>query len=394
MCQVAARAALRVGKEVIDLETCYDACRQVPPSALKELLVEVPEVRWEDIGGYEKTKEALKEAVEWPIQHGWAFESMNIEAPRGVLLYGPPGCSKTMMAKAVATETEMNFISVKGPELFSKYVGDSEQNIREVFRKARAASPCVIFFDEVDSLGSSRENEGGGVASRVLAQLLAEMDGIGSAQRHVVVLAATNRPQALDAALTRPGRFDRLVHVPLPDQKARQQIFQRQLQRMRFSFHELPDMEPAALLASHTAGYSGAEVVMVCREAALLAIRESVGKGALPRATATHFNQALQAVQPRITAETVRFYEEFERSLQGWEATMKKKRVAGTSLSVCNSACFLLFSVSGIGNIRFPKHLGNLKMFGFSAFRLAPPVLQAQGVGHASACISWMRIDK
>eukprot|EP00913_Durusdinium_trenchii_P000962 g889.t1 len=160
LCTGAARGALRRGKEQIDLECCFEACRQVPPSALKELLVEVPEVTWDDIGGYEKTKEALKEAVEWPIQHAWAFESMSMEAPRGVLLYGPPGCSKTMMAKAVATETEMNFISVKGPELFSKYVGESERAVREVFRKARAASPCVIFFDEVDSLGGSRESEG------------------------------------------------------------------------------------------------------------------------------------------------------------------------------------------------------------------------------------------
>lgn len=320
LCTTAARATLRAGKDVVDMESCYDACRQVPPSALKELLVEVPEVRWDDIGGYEKTKEALKESVEWPIQHGRAFESMNMEAPRGVLLYGPPGCSKTMMAKAVATETEMNFISVKGPELFSKYVGDSEHAVREVFRKARAASPCVIFFDEVDSLGSNREESGGGVAARVLAQLLAEMDGIGSAGRHVVVLAATNRPQALDSALTRPGRFDRLVHVPLPDEAAREAIFQRQLTRMRFSFHELPvtGRSEASLLASHTAGYSGAEVVMVCREAALLAIRASIadGKGALPCATASHFNHALQVVRPRITAETVRFYEDFERSMQ------------------------------------------------------------------------------
>ena len=319
VCSTAARMALKAGKDLVDLESCYNACRQVPPSALKELLVEVPEVRWNDIGGYERTKEALKESVEWPIQHGWAFESMSMEAPRGVLLYGPPGCSKTMMAKAVATETEMNFISVKGPELFSKYVGDSEQAVREVFRKARAASPCVIFFDEVDSLGSNREEGGGGVASRVLAQLLAEMDGIGSTGRHVVVLAATNRPQALDSALTRPGRFDRLVHVPLPDEAARMAIFERQLARMRFSFHELPasQVSPAKLLASHTAGYSGAEVVMVCREAALLAIRASIAeKGALPCATATHFNQALQTVKPRITAETVRFYQDFERSMQ------------------------------------------------------------------------------
>ena len=320
LCTNAARKALRAGKELVDLDCCFEACRQVPPSALKELLVEVPEVRWDDIGGYDKTKDALKEAVEWPVQHSWAFESMSMEAPRGVLLYGPPGCSKTMMAKAVATETEMNFISVKGPELFSKYVGDSERAVREVFRKARAASPCVIFFDEVDSLGATRENEGG-VASRVLAQLLAEMDGIGIAKkRHVVVLAATNRPQALDSALTRPGRFDRLVHVPLPDQAAREAIFQRQLSRMQVSL-DTPEVgvSASAFWASQTAGYSGAEVVMVCREAALLAIRKAIADGAdakVPCATTADFNCALRAVQPRITSEMAHFYEDFERRMQ------------------------------------------------------------------------------
>lgn len=318
LCASAARNALRAGKEAVDLQSCLAAAGQIPPSALKELLVEVPHVRWEDIGGYHSTKEALKEAVEWPMRYAWAFEAMRMEAPKGVLLYGPPGCSKTMMAKAVATETEMNFISIKGPELFSKYVGDSERAVRDVFRKARTAAPCVVFFDEVDALGASRESEGGGVSSRVLAQLLAEMDGIGAATagsttRHVVVLGATNRPQALDSALVRPGRFDRLVHVPLPDGDARLAIFERQLSRMRAAPEVL-----ASSLVQQTAGYSGAEVVMVCREAALLAIREALGaeKEAEPCATPAHFERALQTVKPRITPETARFYEDFERSLQ------------------------------------------------------------------------------
>merc|ERR1711972_287324 len=193
VCLAAARACIHQGREALTLDDCISALRSVPPSALKELLVEVPRVHWADIGGYEATKEALREAVEWPIRHAWAFKELDVEPPRGVLLYGPPGCSKTMMAKAVATETEMNFISIKGPELFSKYVGDSERAVREVFRKARTAAPCVIFFDEVDAIGANRESEGGGgVASRVLAQLLAEMDGVGATcvQRHVVVLAA------------------------------------------------------------------------------------------------------------------------------------------------------------------------------------------------------------
>jgi len=319
LCRSAARAALRAGKREVDLAGCIEALPTVPPSALKELLVEVPEVRWSDIGGYESTKEALREAVEWPIRHAWAFEAMRVDPPRGVLLYGPPGCSKTMMAKAVATETEMNFVSIKGPELFSKYVGDSEKAVRDVFRKARTAAPCVVFFDEVDAVGASREGDGaGGVSSRVLAQLLAEMDGIGSAsaRRHVVVLAATNRPHVLDPALMRPGRFDRLVHVPLPDAAAREAILRAQLARMRTE----EGVDPAAL-AARMAGCSGAEAVMVCREAALAAIREVLGDGggegvgpaALPRATRAHFEEALLAVPPRVSAETARFYEEFER---------------------------------------------------------------------------------
>jgi len=318
LCMAAARAALRKGRTAVDLECCFDAARIVPPSALKELLVEVPEVRWNDIGGYQKTKDALKEAVEWPIKHAWAFDQMHIDPPRGVLLYGPPGCSKTMMAKAVATETEMNFVSIKGPELFSKYVGDSEKAVREVFRKARTASPCVIFFDEIDAIGVSRDMEGaGGVAARVLAQLLAEMDGISASggRRHVVVLAATNRPRILDPALLRPGRFDRLVHVPLPDLAARLAIFQVQLARMKVDQHiDIGD------LAERTAGCSGAEVVMICREAALFAIREVVRNrekskekdGAMVIATCEHFHHALEVVPPRIDDAIVQSFIEFE----------------------------------------------------------------------------------
>jgi len=338
LCMGAARAALRKGLDAIDLGSCLVAARVVPPSALKELLVEIPEVRWDDIGGYADTKQALKEAVEWPIRHAWAFEAMRIEPPRGVLLYGPPGCSKTMMAKAVATETEMNFVSIKGPELFSKYVGDSERAVRDVFRKARTAAPCVVFFDEIDAVGASREGEGtGGVASRVLAQLLAEMDGVGGAaqRRHVVVLAATNRPHVLDPALLRPGRFDRLVHVPLPDEPARVAIFSRQLARMHVG-----EGVDAASLAARSPGRSGAEVVMVCREAALSAIREALGREEEEEeeevadveaadgadramrhpppccASPTHFDRALAAVRPRIDADTLRLYEDFERRMR------------------------------------------------------------------------------
>lgn len=322
VCTSAARAALRAGRGAVALEDCLAAMRTVPPSALKELLVEVPHVRWSDIGGYESTKEALREAVEWPIRHAWAFQAMDVDPPRGVLLYGPPGCSKTMMAKAVATETEMNFVSIKGPELFSKYVGDSEKAVRDVFRKARTAAPCVIFFDEIDAIGASREGEGaGGVAARVLAQLLAEMDGVSAAgaRRHVVVLAATNRPHVLDAALMRPGRFDRLVHVPLPDAAAREAVFRGQLARMKVA-----DAPEFSELVRRTEGCSGAEVVMACREAALLAIREAVAAAAgddgvaaaAPAVSREHLERAIAAVRPRISPETVQFYVDFERKMQ------------------------------------------------------------------------------
>eukprot|EP00927_Polykrikos_kofoidii_P070229 TRINITY_DN6625_c0_g6_i1.p1 TRINITY_DN6625_c0_g6~~TRINITY_DN6625_c0_g6_i1.p1 ORF type:complete len:812 (+),score=140.23 TRINITY_DN6625_c0_g6_i1:100-2535(+) len=329
LCEAAGRTSLRKGLQQVDLDSFLDAARGIPPSALKELLVEVPEVRWSDIGGYETTKEALREAVEWPIKYSWAFKDMGIDPPRGVLLYGPPGCSKTMMAKAVATETEMNFVSIKGPELFSKYVGDSERAVRNVFRKARTAAPCIVFFDEIDAIGASREGEGaGGVGARVLTQLLAEMDGIGSsagsgdisARRHVVVLAATNRPQVLDAALMRPGRFDRLVHVPLPDHSARTAILRGQLARMRIS-----DGIDISALSTRTEWCSGAEVVMVCREAAMMCIRDALEKaegsdcgdhavagGCGPSAGVDHFEKALMLVRPRIDRDTIRFYEEFE----------------------------------------------------------------------------------
>lgn len=330
LCDVSARLALQEGNSALQLKHCLEAMSKVPPSALKELLVEVPEVRWIDIGGYAATKEALREAVEWPIKHAWAFDAMGVDPPRGILLYGPPGCSKTMMAKAVATETEMNFVSIKGPELFSKYVGDSERSVRNVFRKARAAAPCVVFFDEIDAIGSCRDSEGsGGVASRVLTQLLSEMDGIGSAasQRHVVVLAATNRPHVLDTALLRPGRFDRLVHVPLPDEAARTAIFQRQLSKMI-----VEDTVDATVLSSHASGRSGAEVVMICREAAMLAIREALqrrrgaGAGVVTEEFGSsdvcvarsvicnmeHFQRAIATVMPRIDKSAAQFYHDFE----------------------------------------------------------------------------------
>ncbi|KFG34909.1 ATPase, AAA family protein [Toxoplasma gondii p89] len=231
-----ALAFLSKENKPVTLKHFRRALRHVKPSALKSVAIEVPQVKWDEIGGYASVKKSLQECVEWPLKYAHLFRQLKVSPPRGVLLYGPPGCSKTMMAKAVATESKMNFISVKGPELFSKWVGESERAVREVFRKARQNAPCVIFFDEVDAMGGDRETgDAGGVDSRVLSQLLNEMDGIGPV-REVIVIAATNRPDLLDAALLRPGRLDRLVYVPLPDWEARREIVVKMLKNMPVRF--------------------------------------------------------------------------------------------------------------------------------------------------------------
>ena len=248
----------------------------VRPSALRELAISVPTTHWADIGGYTDVKSQLIEAVIWPVVHAETFREMRVDPPRGVLLYGPPGCSKTMMARAVATESAMNFISVKGSEVFSKYVGDSEQAIRNLFRKARQASPCVIFFDEIDSIATHRESGDSGVSARVLTSILTEMDGVSSLKQ-VVVIAATNRPQVIDPALLRPGRLDRLVYVGLPDDDARESILASALGKIP---HQLGRQGPQYMedLAGLVEGYTGAEIVMVVKEAAIECMRRRLAK--------------------------------------------------------------------------------------------------------------------
>ena len=273
------------------------------PSALREVTIDVPEVRWEDIGGQEETKQRLREAVEWPILRPHVFEKLGIRPPRGVLLYGPPGCGKTLVAKAVATESSMNFIAVKGPELLSAWVGESERAVQEVFRKARLASPTVIFFDEMDGLAAQRSStSSGGALDRVLSQLLTELDGV-EARENVVVIGATNRPDRIDTALLRPGRFDRMVYVGPPDADARRAILNIHLRKTPCA----DDLDIGALV-DLTSGFSGAEVASVCSNAALEALDESMSSRAVCQ---RHFIRAIDNVSPQITPSVLDFYASF-----------------------------------------------------------------------------------
>jgi AAA family ATPase len=267
-----------------------------------QLAVEVPRVFWDDIGGQSEVKQRLKEVAEWPLKYPEAFTRMGISPPTGVLLYGPPGCSKTLMARALATESGMNFIAVKGPELLSKWVGESERALQSLFRRARSAAPTIVFFDEVDALAGARGDGGGGstATERVLSQLLTELDGLESS-RDVITVAATNRPDMIDPALLRPGRLDRLVYVRPPDRPSRAHILEIGLRGMPRG----PDID-INLLSAATEGFSGAEMVAVCREAALDAIEEDPAAQCVSR---RHLEAAVNRITPQITQEMCNFYE-------------------------------------------------------------------------------------
>lgn len=291
----------------LDYEALKLAMREIQPSAMKEVAIQVPNVRWEDIGGQSELKQKLKQAVEWPLKHPEAFVRMGIVPPRGLLMYGPPGCSKTMIAKAMAKESGLNFLSVKGPELFDKYVGESERAVREIFRRARAAAPAIIFFDEIDALAARRGGGGGGgVGDRVLAQMLTEMDGVQQLDG-VTVIAATNRPDMVDKALLRPGRMDRVVYVPLPDADTRAEIFRLRISKMPV------DGESVAIedLVSRTEGLSGAEVVAVCHEAAMAGLAEGISVDKICR---RHFDAALEMVKPQVDQGLIHFYENYHKT--------------------------------------------------------------------------------
>ncbi|MEE8401896.1 MAG: CDC48 family AAA ATPase [Candidatus Hydrothermarchaeaceae archaeon] len=328
LCKEAAMNALRGIIDEIDLEeesvppeilekikvtkTDFEAAlKMAEPSALREVFVEVPDVRWDDVGGLKEIKEGLRESVEWPIKYPEAFTKMGIKPPRGVLIFGPPGCGKTLLAKAVANESEANFISIKGPEILSKWVGESEKAIREIFKKAKQAAPCIIFFDEIDSIASMRGMETGArVGERVLNQLLTELDGLEELH-NVTVIAATNRPELLDPALVRPGRFDKVLLVQAPDVDARLEIFKVHTKNMPLDKNVSIDA-----ILKDTKGYVGADVEAVCREAAMIAIREVLrenGDFDKKKISPEHFTAAIKKVRPSITKEVKEAYENFLR---------------------------------------------------------------------------------
>lgn len=278
-----------------------EALKVVRPSALREVFIDVPNVKWEDVGGLEDVRQELAEAVEWPLNHPDAFKRMGVTPPKGILLYGAPGTGKTLLAKAVAHESEANFISVKGPELLSKWVGESEKAVREIFKKARQTAPTIIFFDEIDSLvprrGASSDSH---VSERVVNQLLTEIDGLEDLH-DIVIIGATNRPDMVDTALLRPGRFDRIILTPVPDEKTREAIFNVHTNGM--PINGVTNTE----LAAATEGYAGADIEAVCREAAIIALRTDIKAKEINK---KHFDEALQKVRPSVTKEIEETYKE------------------------------------------------------------------------------------
>ncbi|KAL3266594.1 hypothetical protein HHI36_010758 [Cryptolaemus montrouzieri] len=302
LCSRAAMNSNQNNRDILEYNDIKFALGKVRPSAMREVQIEIPNVKWSDIGGQEKLKLILKQAVEWPLKYGDSFSRLGITPPKGVLMFGPPGCSKTMIARALATESRLNFLSIKGPELFSKWVGESERAVREVFRKARQVAPSIIFFDEIDALGSERSSgNSSSVQERVLAQLLTELDGVTPLE-NVTIVAATNRPDRIDKALLRPGRIDRIVYVPLPDFDTRKEILKIKLGKMPV---QNVDIET---LVCETENYSGAEVNALCHEAAMKALEETLDAQVV---TMEHFEKALNIVTPRTPPSLIELYQNY-----------------------------------------------------------------------------------
>ncbi|GMS80961.1 hypothetical protein PENTCL1PPCAC_3136, partial [Pristionchus entomophagus] len=322
----------------VSMENFRFALGKAAPSALRETVVETPNVTWTDIGGLTNVKRELQELVQYPVEHPEKYLKFGMQPSRGVLFYGPPGCGKTLLAKAIAHECQANFISIKGPELLTMWFGESEANVRDIFDKARSAAPCVLFFDELDSIAKARGGgsggDAGGAADRVINQILTEMDGIGS-KKNVFIIGATNRPDIIDSAILRPGRLDQLIYIPLPDEASRLQIFKANLRKTPIS----PDLD-LGFLAKSTVGFSGADLTEICQRACKLAIRQSIEKeiaqererqerlakgeelmdeqaeDPVPAILKSHFEEAMAFARRSVSDNDIRKYEMFAQTLQ------------------------------------------------------------------------------
>jgi transitional endoplasmic reticulum ATPase len=297
----------------VTLQDFSDALKEIEPSAMREVFIEVPRVNWADVGGLEDVKKELHEAIELPLEDPDSFARIGIKPPKGVLLFGAPGTGKTLIAKAIATESKVNFISIKGPEIMSKWVGESEKAVRMIFKKAKQVSPSIVFLDEIDAIAPKRGSHfDSGATERVVNQLLTSMDGLEDMEG-VFVIAATNRPDIVDAALLRPGRFDKLLLIPVPDEASRLRILQVHTKNMPL---DKVDLEG---LAKKLDGFVGADIENLCREAGLAALRKNK---TATKVTSAHFEEALANVKPSTTPDTQKSYESMFRHMK---TAMSKK---------------------------------------------------------------------
>ena len=295
-----------IEKMEVRMSDFQEAVKEIEPSALREIYVEVPEVTWDQVGGLEDVKETLKESIEWPLTMPDKFDHFGISPPRGIMLFGAPGTGKTLIAKAIANEAKANFITIKGPELISKWVGESEKAVREVFKKAKQSSPSIVFLDEFESIAGMRRShsgEGSDVMNRVVNQLLSSLDGV-EGMEGVIVVAATNRPEMIDPALMRSGRFERVLHIPPPDRDSRAAILKIHAKKMPLGKFKIED------LAGTMENYTGADIEAVCREAALISMRDDK-----KTVSKKHFEKAVEMVRPTVTDEMMQYYSKMEETL-------------------------------------------------------------------------------